>query len=356
MARNNEKSPSESPSARRSSPRIAKRTRSEEHVEVSGLDSDDNQPNKRKKETGRIPTNLKSLVPMLKHVSNKLKGHDIDSNVSLRVVRAALQLQKNYLEEKRKIGNKKDRSVPPPRIREKLTALFGISAPTYVQIMTTYLSTRNSYDSGKSRGNYSVKESRIPQTNALQVKVRNWVRERRGRRERTTARQVLDFLVEEKILVIPRASDGSYEKTGLTTGWRNVRRWLAKNGYKRGNRKGNLVPSQAQILRRHEYLRLFFHNRSLPDEERKREIYLDESYIHEHYHRNDDSIWDPNDEQDVMYKKTPAKGRRYCFAAAIAGAKPGSTSDRIEDKAGLIPGSVWAFCPQKKSDHKGDYH
>ena len=106
MARRNEKSPSESPSARRSSPRFAKRTRPEEDVEVSGLDSDEKQPNKRKKETARIPTNLKSLVPMLKHVSNKLKGHGIDSNVSLRVVRAALQLQKNYLEERRKIGKK----------------------------------------------------------------------------------------------------------------------------------------------------------------------------------------------------------------------------------------------------------
>jgi hypothetical protein len=27
-----------------------------------------------------------------------------------------------------------------------------------------------------------------------------------------------------------------------------------------------------------------------------------------------------------------------------------------DDKAGLVPGSVWAFCPQKKSDHQGDYH
>ena len=56
---------------------------------------------------------------MLKHVSNKLKGHDIDSNVSLRVVRAALQLQKNYLEERRKIGKKKDVKI-----------LYGVIFPT----------------------------------------------------------------------------------------------------------------------------------------------------------------------------------------------------------------------------------
>jgi hypothetical protein len=32
-----------------------------------------------------------------------------------------------------------------------------------------------------------------------------------------------------------------------------------------------------------------------------------------------DSIWDPNDDQDVQISKAPSKGRRYCFAAAIQG-------------------------------------
>jgi hypothetical protein len=27
-----------------------------------------------------------------------------------------------------------------------------------------------------------------------------------------------------------------------------------------------------------------------------------------------------------------------------------------EDKAGLVPGLIWAFCPQKKGDHLGDYN
>jgi hypothetical protein len=26
------------------------------------------------------------------------------------------------------------------------------------------------------------------------------------------------------------------------------------------------------------------------------------------------------------------------------------------DKAGLVEGTIWAFCPQKPEDHKGDYH
>jgi hypothetical protein len=59
-------------------------------------------------------------------------------------------------------------------------------------------------------------------------------------------------------------------------------------------------------------------------------------------------LYDPNDEQDVIYQKEKHKGRRYCFCAAIKGPNP---LDDPEDKAGLVPGLVWAFCPQKKSDH-----
>jgi hypothetical protein len=55
--------------------------------------------------------------------------------------------------------------------------------------------------------------------------------------------------------------------------------------------------------------------------------------------------------------KTPAKGRRYCFAAAIQEANPRvAVPIEEKDKVGLVDGAVWAFCPQKKGDHKGDSH
>ena len=107
-----------------------------------------------------------------------------------------------------------------------------------------------------------------------------------------------------------------------------------------------------------------------------REVYLDESYIHQHYHKNDDSCWDPNDEQDIQVGKAPAKGNRYCFLCAIQGPNPrvftpdDSENDRdarlldklkldqlgMADRGGIVDGSVWAFCPQQKKQHKGDYH
>ena len=48
----------------------------------------------------------------------------------------------------------------------------------------------------------------------------------------------------------------------------------------------------------------------------RRIVYIDESYIHKNYHRHDDSIFDPNDEQDLE-TKAQHKGKRYCFIAAI---------------------------------------
>jgi hypothetical protein len=114
------------------------------------------------------------------------------------------------------------------------------------------------------------------------------------------------------------------------------------------------------MLHKHRYLQAFFAIRNEPSEARLREVMMDESYIHQHYHRFNDSIWDPNDDQDVQISKAPSKGSRYCFAAAIQGPDPrvavGQETTEVTAKAGLVPGSVWAFCPQKKGDHTGDYH
>ena len=48
----------------------------------------------------------------------------------------------------------------------------------------------------------------------------------------------------------------------------------------------------------------------------RRIVYMDESYIHKNYCRHDDSLYDPNDEQDLT-TVAAHKGQRYCFIAAI---------------------------------------
>ena len=106
-----------------------------------------------------------------------------------------------------------------------------------------------------------------------------------------------------------------------------------------------------------QFLREFFANRALPPGEWLREVYLDESYIHEHYNRMNDSIWDPNDDQDIQLGKDKHKGRRYSFLCAIQGPNPASIDDTLpSNKARLVPGSIFAFCPNNTKDHKGDYH
>ena len=49
-----------------------------------------------------LPTNLRSITLMLNAISKRLHGHDIDANLSLPIVAATLELQKGYLEERKK--------------------------------------------------------------------------------------------------------------------------------------------------------------------------------------------------------------------------------------------------------------
>ena len=308
-----------------------------------------------------LPTNLRAITPMLNAISKRLHGHDIDANLSLRIVAAALELQKGYLEEMKKASKQKNKHVKRPQVRDKVCKFFRISAGTYSKIMGDYLQQRQVYVSGRESlgraGNTKAKETRIPRTERLRIEVRNFVRTRRMSRSRVTARQVLEYFLEQKHLVVPLDAQGRFEKLHFQSAYRATQRWLSEfGGYKRGKRK-NLVPSEQQVAKRHHYLREFFGNRAKPPAERWREVYTDQSYIHEHYHRNDDSVWDPNDEQDVQHSKDQYKGRRYCFAHAIQGANPRVEEPTLPtDMPGLVPGAMWAFCPQKKGDHQGDYH
>jgi hypothetical protein len=145
---------------------------------------------------------------------------------------------------------------------------------------------------------------------AMQIKVQDFVRGRQMNRERVTARQVLDFLVQQKHLVVPIDGEGRYQKVPFKAAYRNVQRWLADfAGYDRGKRKGNLIRSSQNVAKKHHYLRTFFANGAKPPGERLREVYTpDESYIHEHYHRNEDSLFDPDDDEDVIYQKEKHKG------------------------------------------------
>lgn len=281
----------------------------------------------------------------------------------MKIVHVALTLQLEYLERKAKDGEARGKRLQPARVKQKVCQYFGIGFDTYAKVMAAYCNGESAYDGGGTRGNWRAKTKRIPMTNKVRRLIREFVNLQRANRTRVTARQVLELLVREKLLGIPRNADGNFEKQQFATAYRNVRRLLQRLGYRRGKRSGNIALKAHVAAHRDEYLEEYFKLRSLPVNEQYREVYLDESYIHHHYHRFDDSIYDPNDEQDIQVGKAPGKGRRYCFLAAIQGPDPMLSNDRLllpeevsqDRKPGLVPGSYWRFCPQKKAQ-TGDYH
>jgi very-short-patch-repair endonuclease len=201
-----------------------------------------------------LPSNLRAIILMDKHISKVLHRHDYDRNLSLRVVGAAVRMQKGYLEKVGKLSKDKGRPVPKPPIRDTVCDLFRIGHESYSQIVGGYLSKRQVYVSGKNQarrtGNSNAKETRIPRTIALQIWVRDFVCGRQMNRQRVTGRQVLDFFVEHKHLFIPVDRTGHYLQLPFKSAYRGVQRWLKEfGGYERGERKGNLVPVRPMLPR-----------------------------------------------------------------------------------------------------------
>ena len=127
-----------------------------------------------------IPTTLRSVVMMENHVSKQLKGLDIDRNLTLRVIKGALAMQKKYLQDVGKKGKAKGPPIKRPKIRETVCRSFGISSKNYTKIIQSYMHDREVYVSGKDgcgrTGNRNAKPARIPRTEELRIRLRNWVR------------------------------------------------------------------------------------------------------------------------------------------------------------------------------------
>ena len=170
-------------------------------------------------------------------ITKRLQGNDIDANLSLRIVKASLERQETHLRYNQKIGKKENKGAKPPPVRDTICKLFSISATTYARIMSAYLNNNRNrvvYSSGQQgsgrSGNRRQKITRIPRTRELQVRVREFVRSCRGRRERVTARQIVDFLAAEGILHIPEGLDGKWEKKQFEAAYRNTRRFVRNGG------------------------------------------------------------------------------------------------------------------------------
>src|SRR5689334_9645294 len=54
----------------------------------------------------RLPSSLPQIKGLLETIQKQLQGHDIHEEVSLRVIRASLTLQADYLKKVQKVGQK----------------------------------------------------------------------------------------------------------------------------------------------------------------------------------------------------------------------------------------------------------
>ncbi|GMF48330.1 unnamed protein product [Phytophthora fragariaefolia] len=155
---------------------------------------------------------------------------------------------------------------------------------------------------------------------------------------------VMHLLAEKKYLSVDAAIDDSNNAA-----LRTVQRFLKKSGYARGAHKGKTLRlAPANDLARAEYV----HKMTSSEILLHRVVYMDESYIHHHYSRHNDSLVDPTDDE---YVKEKHKGRRLCFIAAILD-KDRTVSDEErtpEQAAELLPESVDVF---EGGQQKADYH
>lgn len=79
-------------------------------------------------------------------------------------------------------------------------------------------------------------------------------------------------------------------------------------------------------------------------------MFLDESYIHQGYCCKDDSLYNPNDAQDVFSITGARNGRRWCFALAIQEADPCTYLLRHpQHLTGVVLGTQWIFNPGSKA-------
>ncbi|EGD80879.1 NOTCH2 protein [Salpingoeca rosetta] len=271
---------------------------------------------------------------------------------TLLVLHVYMQLKLAHLENRRKSKGKRSNGQVDERAAKQLGV--GLSTVRRKYAMLNKLLQEHGIDGLKTlsvenrRGKATQLPTRVPTTKRVLRQVRDHVRMQREGGHRITAVQVLDFLRKHRhVDVRPSFAGDGDDELDRAAALRAVQRFLRRAGYLRGNK--HVVqenPRHKQLLAK--YLKEFDANRRLPPDERLREVYLDESYIDRNYNRNRDSLYDPNDGQDMHSHRKIKRGRRYCFALAVQGPDPRvcTVSDRNDRAlAGPVPGTSWIFDP-----------
>ena len=200
-------------------------------------------------------------------------------------------------------------------------------------------------------GNFNPKPSRVRHGNEMYCVIRDYIREKSCRKERVTAVQLLNYLVDENHISVKRTNQ-VVDKKDNENALRALRAYLRRTGFRRGKSTDHIRVNSNHELLRARYLRVLMENRPQPPELRRREVCLDESYIHHDHNSFDDSLWDPHDNEDVP-QRMQHKGGRYCFASAFQGPSSRISSESVSS---FVPQSQWIFSPTGKQAQGGDYY
>jgi hypothetical protein len=190
----------------------------------------------------------------------------------------------------------------------KLARWLGRGEDTIKNTLKVYLDTGDVHVAA-TPANTTKHPTRVPRTPAVTTLVQKFIRDRCVTRTRTVARDVLALLEDHGIVTINKSNTKDYASC-----LRAVQAFLAKEGYKRGARKGQSTyrMTEAHKLARDRYVQYMVPTVTLRP--CRPVVYLDESFVHHHYARHEDSLYDP---EDVETTKPKHKGRRYCFIAGI---------------------------------------
>lgn len=262
------------------------------------------------------------------------------------IVYLYLQLQIDAL----RTQQKKDQGKVAADAQARVSELLGYSTSTVSRVMSEWNASR-SVTVSDAPANRLPKRTRVPLTKEVLLLVRTFVRERRMAQRRVVAKDVMQLLIQHKILLL---NHNNSKDTGAAL--RSVQRFLRRAGYRRGVGKNAMTIAERERLqtRRIKYLQALADNELSPNPLRL--VDTDESYLHQFYQREKESFYDPSD-PEFRQPRIRHKGRRWCFIAAIQSDAhvPDGEERKESDKAGLIRKSVWIFSPNKK-DSSGDYH
>eukprot|EP00171_Calliarthron_tuberculosum_P000839 IDg839t1 len=278
--------------------------------------------------------------------AKKQRPRSLTREEKIDVVLLQAKLRNEERKAREKVG--RGRKKRAPQVSSRVAHLLGRKEELVKRAWTEYISERN-VTVAAGTGNTVAHTTNIPDSRKLTQELQTFVRERRLQRQRTVAKDVMVFLRSNGYLPYNPVS-----RTSVASALRCVQRFLSKKGYRRGKKKGcqNYRLKESILVKRNYYVRRMMEEK---ESGQRRMVYMDESYIHHHYSRHDDSLYDPNDEQDLEVK-AQHKGRRYCFIAAIIDADHSIPEEQrtVPQQSALMHETLDIFEGGKKQTK--DYH